>query len=110
VRLAIGIFLIVLRSEKSAQAMPLWRAPTDSSFLEQRSRHIQHSGTLVPLRLCHLGNHSHTSHSLLKRALELDKQVLFLNVGPTRADGLPGVDKLELPTSVVMTDVVHAVM
>ena len=50
------------------------------------------------------------SHSLLKRALELDKPVLFLNVGPTRADGLLGVDKLEVPTSVVMTDVVHAVV
>ena len=50
------------------------------------------------------------SHSLLKRALELHKPVLFLNVGPTRADGLPGVDKLEVPTSVVMTDVVHAVV
>jgi NAD-dependent deacetylase sirtuin 4 len=52
----------------------------------------------------------YTSHSLLKRALELRKPVLYLNVGPTRADGLPGVDKLEIPTSAVMTDVVHAVV
>ena len=48
--------------------------------------------------------------SLLKRALELDKPILILNVGPTRADGLPGVDKLEIPTSAVMTDVVRAVV
>ncbi len=50
------------------------------------------------------------SYSLLKRALELRKPVLHLNVGPTRADGLPGVDKLEILTSAVMTDVVHAVV
>ena len=50
------------------------------------------------------------SHSLLKHALELRKPILHLNVGPTRADGLPGVDKLEIPTSAVMTDVVHAVV
>ncbi len=49
-------------------------------------------------------------YSLLKHALELRKPVLHLNVGPTRADGLPGVDKLEIPTSAVMTDVVHAVV
>jgi NAD-dependent deacetylase sirtuin 4 len=49
-------------------------------------------------------------NSLLKRALELRKPVLYLNVGPTRADGLPGMDKLEIPTGAVMTDVVHAVM
>jgi len=48
--------------------------------------------------------------SLLRHALELRKPVLHLNVGPTRADGLPGVDKLEIPTSAVMTDVVNAVM
>lgn len=53
---------------------------------------------------------SHASHSLLKRALELRKPVLYLNVGPTRADGLPGVDKLEIPTSAVMTEVVQAVV
>jgi len=55
-------------------------------------------------------NFPHSSHSLLKRALELHKPVLYVNVGPTRADGLPGIDKLEVPTSVVMTDVVYAVV
>jgi NAD-dependent deacetylase sirtuin 4 len=50
------------------------------------------------------------SHSLLKRALELRKPVLYLNLGPTRADGLPGVDKLEIAMSTVMTDVVDAVV
>jgi len=49
-------------------------------------------------------------YSLLKFALRWRKPVLYLNVGPTRADGLPGVDKLEIPTSAVMTDVVQAVV
>ncbi|KAH9995380.1 DHS-like NAD/FAD-binding domain-containing protein [Russula compacta] len=53
---------------------------------------------------------TYSAFRLLKRALELHKPVLYLNVGPTRADGLPGVDKLEIPTSAVMTDVVHAVI
>jgi len=53
---------------------------------------------------------TYSAFRLLKRALELHKPVLLLNVGPTRADGLPGVDKLEVPMSVVMTDVVHAVV
>jgi NAD+-dependent protein deacetylase sirtuin 4 len=48
--------------------------------------------------------------SLLKHALELHKPVLYLNVGPTRADGLLGVDKLEVPMGAVMTDVVQAVL
>lgn len=53
---------------------------------------------------------TYSAFRLLKHALELRKPVLHLNVGPTRADGLPGVDKLEIPTSSVMTGVVHAVV
>jgi len=53
---------------------------------------------------------TYSAFRLLKRALQLRKPVLYLNVGPTRADGLPGVDKLEIPTNAVMTDVVHAVV
>jgi len=53
---------------------------------------------------------TYSAFRLLKRALELHKPVLYVNVGPTRADGLPGIDKLEVPTSVVMTDVVYAVV
>ncbi|KAH9975948.1 DHS-like NAD/FAD-binding domain-containing protein [Lactifluus volemus] len=53
---------------------------------------------------------TYSAFRLLKHALELRKPVLYLNVGPTRADGLPGVDKLEIPTSTVMTDVVQAVL
>ncbi|KAI9454436.1 DHS-like NAD/FAD-binding domain-containing protein [Russula earlei] len=53
---------------------------------------------------------TYSAFRLLKHALELRKPVLLLNVGPTRADGLPGVDKLEIPTGVVMTDVVHTIV
>ena len=48
--------------------------------------------------------------SPLKHALELRKPALYLNVGPTRADGMPGVEKLEIPTGEVMRDVAHRVL
>ena len=35
---------------------------------------------------------------------------MMLNVGPTRADSLPGVTKIELPTGLIMRDVVRAVL
>ena len=47
---------------------------------------------------------------LLKHALELNKPVLLLNVGPTRADPLPGVEKIELPSGAVLRDVVRTVL
>ncbi|KAI0792003.1 DHS-like NAD/FAD-binding domain-containing protein [Abortiporus biennis] len=47
---------------------------------------------------------------LLKHALELKKPVLYLNVGPTRADGLPGIEKIEIPSGLIMRDVVKAVL
>ena len=34
----------------------------------------------------------------------------MLNIGPTRADDLPGVDKIELPTGLVMRDVAKSIM
>ncbi|VDC03452.1 unnamed protein product [Peniophora sp. CBMAI 1063] len=53
---------------------------------------------------------TYSAYRLLKRALELGKPVMFLNVGPTRADGLPGVEKLEVPAGLVMRDVVRSVV
>lgn len=47
---------------------------------------------------------------LLKHALELRKPVLMLNVGPTRADGLPGIEKIELASGGVLRDVVRTVL
>lgn len=51
-----------------------------------------------------------TSDRLVKHALELGKPVLLVNVGPTRADGLLGIDKIEIATSRVMRDAVRAVL
>ena len=47
---------------------------------------------------------------LLRHALELRKPVLLLNLGPTRADGLQGVEKIEVSSGAVMRDVVKAVL
>jgi hypothetical protein len=35
---------------------------------------------------------------------------MMLNVGPTRADDLPGINKIELPTGLVMRDVAKSIM
>jgi len=53
---------------------------------------------------------TYSAFRLLKHALELRKPVLYLNVGPTRADGIPGVEKLEIPTGEVMRDVAHRIL
>ncbi|KAG9313096.1 DHS-like NAD/FAD-binding domain-containing protein [Chiua virens] len=47
---------------------------------------------------------------LVKQALDLGKPVLLLNVGPTRADGLKGIDKIEISMSRVMRDAVRALL
>ncbi|KIJ65549.1 hypothetical protein HYDPIDRAFT_27550 [Hydnomerulius pinastri MD-312] len=51
-----------------------------------------------------------SAYRLIKHAVELKKPVLLLNMGPTRADGLPGVEKIEIPTSHVMRDTVKAIL
>ncbi|KAI9440563.1 DHS-like NAD/FAD-binding domain-containing protein, partial [Lactarius indigo] len=53
---------------------------------------------------------TYSAFRLLKHALELRKPVLYLNVGPTRADGIPGVEKLEIPTGEVMREVAHSLL
>jgi NAD-dependent deacetylase sirtuin 4 len=40
----------------------------------------------------------------------LKKPVLLLNVGPTRADGLPGLVKLGVRSGAILGDVARAVM
>ncbi|KIJ20965.1 hypothetical protein PAXINDRAFT_106842 [Paxillus involutus ATCC 200175] len=51
-----------------------------------------------------------SAYRLIKHALKLKKPVLLLNMGPTRADDLPGVEKIEISTSHVMRDTVRAVL
>ncbi|OAX39619.1 DHS-like NAD/FAD-binding domain-containing protein [Rhizopogon vinicolor AM-OR11-026] len=53
---------------------------------------------------------TYSAFRLVKRALELRKPVLLLNVGPTRADELPGVEKLEISSSLVLRDAVRALL
>ncbi len=47
---------------------------------------------------------------LVKHAIERRKPVMLLNVGPTRADQLLGVETIEIPAGAVMRDVVKAVL
>lgn len=49
-------------------------------------------------------------HRLLKHALELKKPVMLLNVGPSRADGLSNIEKIDMPSGAIITDVARAVM
>ncbi|KAI0339621.1 DHS-like NAD/FAD-binding domain-containing protein [Trametopsis cervina] len=53
---------------------------------------------------------TYSAFRLLKHALDLKKPVLMLNVGPTRADPLPGLEKIELPSGSILRDVVRAVL
>lgn len=47
---------------------------------------------------------------LVKHALEQHKPVMLLNVGPTRADDIPEVEKVEIPTGTILRQVVAAVL
>lgn len=47
---------------------------------------------------------------LVKHALELKKPTMLLNVGPTRADGFPDVEKIDVPSGAVMRQVAREVM
>lgn len=46
---------------------------------------------------------------LVKHAVELKKPVMLLNIGPTRADGLSGLVKLDVRSGAILRDVVKAV-
>ncbi|KAF8966357.1 DHS-like NAD/FAD-binding domain-containing protein [Flammula alnicola] len=53
---------------------------------------------------------TYSAFRLLRHALELKKPVMLLNIGPTRADGIPGVEKLDVPSGLVMRDVARDVI
>lgn len=42
--------------------------------------------------------------------MELHKPILMLNIGPTRADDIPGIEKIELPSGAVLRAAVSAVL
>ena len=47
---------------------------------------------------------------MVKHALELKKPIMLLNVGPSRADTLPGVEKIDMPSGSIMREVARAIM
>jgi len=53
---------------------------------------------------------TYSAFRLLKHAIELKKAVLLLNVGPTRADGLPGLVKLDVRSGAILGDVTRTVI
>jgi len=53
---------------------------------------------------------TYSAFRLLTYAIELKKPVLLLNVGPTRADGLPGLVKLGVRSGAILGDVTRAVI
>ncbi|KAF9477605.1 DHS-like NAD/FAD-binding domain-containing protein [Pholiota conissans] len=52
---------------------------------------------------------TYSAFRLLKHAVEQKKPVMLLNVGPTRADGMPSVEKIDIPSGAVMSDAVKAI-
>ncbi|KAG5647863.1 hypothetical protein DXG03_007787 [Asterophora parasitica] len=53
---------------------------------------------------------TYSAFRLLKHALELKKPVMLLNVGPSRADGSPGVVKIDIASGSVIRDVARIVL
>ncbi|KAI0701488.1 DHS-like NAD/FAD-binding domain-containing protein [Cytidiella melzeri] len=53
---------------------------------------------------------TYSAFRLLKHAVELNKPVLILNVGPTRADSLEKVEKIELPSGTILREIVRNVL
>jgi len=48
---------------------------------------------------------TYSGFRILKHALELGKPTMILNVGPTRADGMEGVEKIEWKSGDVLREV-----
>ncbi|KAJ7043724.1 DHS-like NAD/FAD-binding domain-containing protein [Mycena alexandri] len=53
---------------------------------------------------------TYSAFRLLKRAVELGKPVLLLNVGPSRGDSVSEVDRIDMASGLIIRDVVRAVL
>ncbi|KAL0953867.1 hypothetical protein HGRIS_005041 [Hohenbuehelia grisea] len=53
---------------------------------------------------------TYSAFRLVKHAIELQKPVLHLNIGPSRADGLPGVQKVDIASGDIIRQVTRAVL
>ena len=50
------------------------------------------------------------SARLVKQAVERHKPVLLLNIGPTRADALLGIEAIDVPAGAIIREVAQAVL
>ncbi|KAK7061068.1 hypothetical protein VNI00_000803 [Paramarasmius palmivorus] len=53
---------------------------------------------------------TYSAFRLLKSAIEHKKPVLMVNVGPSRADGMEGVEKLDIASGLIIREVATAVL
>ncbi|KAJ8095259.1 hypothetical protein PM082_010482 [Marasmius tenuissimus] len=77
---------------------------------EVRSRSFQNVEQADKLLLIGTTLATYSAFRLLKRAIDLKKPVLMVNVGPSRADDVPGVEKLDISSGLIIRDVVRNVL
>ena len=53
---------------------------------------------------------TYSAFRIVKHALELKKPVFILNTGPTRADELPGTEKVDEMSGSVLPEVVQTIL
>lgn len=53
---------------------------------------------------------TYSAFRLIKHAVEQNKPVLMISLGPSRADTLPGVEKIEMPSGVVLEEVLDRML
>ncbi|KAJ7255492.1 DHS-like NAD/FAD-binding domain-containing protein [Mycena haematopus] len=53
---------------------------------------------------------TYSAFRLLKRAVELGKPVLLLNVGPSRGDAIEEIERIDMASGLIIRDVVRAVL
>ncbi|KAJ7879923.1 DHS-like NAD/FAD-binding domain-containing protein [Mycena olivaceomarginata] len=53
---------------------------------------------------------TYSAFRLLKRAVELGKPVLLLNVGPSRGDNIQEIERIDIASGLIIRDVVRAVL
>lgn len=53
---------------------------------------------------------TYSAFRIVKHALELKKPVFVLNTGPTRADELPGIEKVDETSGSVLPEVVRTLL
>jgi NAD-dependent deacetylase sirtuin 4 len=53
---------------------------------------------------------TYSAFRLVKHAVELNKPVFVLNMGPTRADGLPEIQKVDGLSGSVLSEVVRTIL